>query len=273
MNISNHIHLLKNDVLQAWKQYRTCQTSMVWPMSFLLLAPLALFIVFGIIFPLELTNLGWIELHNYVFISILSILLAPCLLYITSYFLYGCYAITANHLGNNPVDENSGFPAFKAPLITVPSRLIVLIILTISININSLLTVFLPHFPAKLIVAAILLMYSVWAALIMILGVTQSGSPWLLWLKALKLINKNRNTALKVSGVIALVYFSTFLPLLLIKKLSGLFPGLPMPVVAIFYAVTLIPVLYNLIRLIPFTFYYPFHVYKQDVIIQPATHA
>ena len=94
---------------EAWKSYSQCRTVLWWPLSFLFLTPLAVLIVFGVIIPFGLNELGWIS-FNHAFLNYPYLLMVAGLVFFALFpFIDGLYQLIQTNLDGNPINENTGF--------------------------------------------------------------------------------------------------------------------------------------------------------------------
>ncbi|HDS3849451.1 hypothetical protein [Legionella pneumophila] len=236
---------------EAWQSYSFCRSSLWWPLSYLLLTPLAVFIVFGLIIPLGLNQLGWIG-FDHALINYPYLLLIAGLLYLALFpFLDGLYQMIKAHLDGKPINMNTEDIDFINPGTSkVMGMSMGPILLTIIIM--EIVGSFFKPFRALVLLAYVLAIFTP------ILSVNNPESPMKKGLESLQFALNNKKLVAKVWGLRLLILLSLLLPWIIIGitgehailKIITLIAGLPL-----FF--------YSLVKLLPFYFFYPAYVYHQ----------
>ncbi|HAU1153209.1 TPA: hypothetical protein JBI12_14965 [Legionella pneumophila] len=236
---------------EAWQSYSLCRSSLWWPLSYLILTPLAVFIVFGLIIPLGLNQLGWIS-FDHALINYPYLLLITGLLYLALFpFLDALYQMIKAHLDGKPIKMNTDDIDFINPNTSkVMGMSMGPILLTIIVM--ELAGSFFKPFRLFVLLAYVLAIFTP------ILSVNNSDSPLKKGLESLQFALNNKKLVSQVWGLRLLILLSLVFPWVIIGitgehailKIITLMAGLPFFV-------------YSLVKLLPFYFFYPAYVYHQ----------
>ncbi|WP_106225145.1 hypothetical protein [Legionella pneumophila] len=236
---------------EAWQSYSLCRSSLWWPLSYLLLTPLAVFIVFGLIIPLGLNQLGWVN-FDHAFINYPYLLLVAGLLYLAFFpFLDGLYQMIKAHLDGKPINMNTediDFINLGTSKVMGMSMGPILLTIIIMENVGS---VFKPF-------QALVLLAYVFAIFTPILTVNNPESPLKKGFECMQFALANKKLVSKVLGLRLLILLSLFFPWIIIG-ISG--EHVILKVITIMAGVPLF--FYSLAKLLPFYFFYPAYVYHQ----------
>lgn len=232
----------------AWNSYTQCRSVLWWPLSFLFLTPFAVLIVFGVIIPLGLNQMGWIS-FNYAFLNYPYLLIVAGLIFLALIpFLDGLYLLIKDHLEGKPVNEDTGFlNLFNSQAMgkAIAPVFVALIILEL---IGSFFK------PFKMLV---LLAYTV-AIFTPVLLVNNDESPWHKSLQSMMFTLKNKKLVAKVCGLRLLIILSLIAPWIIVAC-TGKYPALR--IAALMFALPFFG--YTLIKVLPFYFFYPAYVYER----------
>ncbi|HAT1658873.1 TPA: hypothetical protein RG395_000655 [Legionella pneumophila] len=236
---------------EAWQSYSLCRSSLWWPLSYLILTPLAVFIVFGLIIPLGLNQLGWIS-FDYALINYPYLLLIAGLLYFAFFpFLDALYQMIKAHLDGKPIKMNTDDIDFINPNTSkVMGMSMGPILLTIIVM--ELAGSFFKPFRLLVLLAYVLAIFTP------ILSVNNPDSPLKKGLESLQFALNNKKLVSQVLGLRLLILLFLAFPWVIIGitgehailKIITLMAGLPFFV-------------YSLVKLLPFYFFYPAYVYHQ----------
>lgn len=236
---------------EAWQSYAQCRSSLWWPLSYLLLTPLAVFIVFGLIIPLGLNQLGWIS-FDHAFINYPYLLMIPGLIYLAFFpFLDGLYQTIKTYLDGEVVKVNTDFIDFINPDTSKTMGMSMGPILLTIIALELAGSFFKP-FRLVVLLAYILAIFTP------ILSVNNPGSPLKKSLESIQFALNNKKLVGKVWGLRILIFLSLIFPWFMlgitgdhaVLKIIILIIGLPL-------------FIYSLVKFLPFYFFYPAYVYHQ----------
>lgn len=232
----------------AWNSYTQCRSVLWWPLSFLFLTPFAVLIVFGVIIPLGLNQLGWIS-FNHAFLNYPYLLIVTGLIFLALVpFLDGLYLLIKAHLEGKPVNEDTGFlNLFNSQAMgkAIGPVFVVLIVLEL---IGSFFK------PFKMLV---LLAYTV-TIFTPVLLVNDGESPWKKGLESVMFTLEHKKLVAKIWGLRLLIILSLIAPWIIVA-LTGDYPVLRMA--ALLFALPSFG--YTLVKVLPFYFFYPAYVYEQ----------
>ncbi|HAT1964445.1 TPA: hypothetical protein I8Z55_000053 [Legionella pneumophila] len=236
---------------EAWQSYSLCRSSLWWPLSYLLLTPLAVFIVFGLIIPLGLNQLGWIS-FDHALINYPYLLLVAGLVYLAYFpFLDGLYQVIKAHLDGKPINLNTediDFINSRTSKVMGMSMGPILLTITIMDNVGS----FFKPFRALVLLAYVLAIFTP------ILTVYNPESPLKKGFECMQFALNNKKLVSKVLGLCFLILLSLLLPWVIIG-ITG--EHVILKVITIMAGVPLF--FYSLVKLLPFYFFYPAYVYHQ----------
>ncbi|KGP63322.1 hypothetical protein EP47_09320 [Legionella norrlandica] len=236
---------------EAWQSYEQCRSSLWWPLSYLLLTPLAVLIVFGLIIPLGLNHWGWISFNhaiiNYPYLLILLGMICLALFP----FLDGLYQTIKTHLDGKIVNLNNDAIDFINPDTSKTMSLSMGPILLAVIILQMAGTFFKP-------VQLLVLFTYILAIFTPILSVNNPQSPLKKSLESMQFVLSNKKLVGKVWGLRVLILLSLITPWFIVGMTSGhpvlkmgaLIAGLPLFV-------------YAVVKLLPFYFFYPAYIYHQ----------
>ncbi len=239
-------------ITSAWQSYNKCRSKLWWPLSFLLLTPLAVLIVFGAIIPLGLESKGYIT-FNHPLLNIIYLISAAVIVYFSIFpLLDGLYKAIFAYLDGSEIDENSGFK----DLYNSKNTGIGLAMMMIFIGLVSIAGMFI-----KFLKLPIILITYPCIIFTPLLTVTNDSSPFSAWKESIQLAFENWQLTLKIYLVRIITLSALVLPVLFIHWSSKLHPA--------FYLMVLIiaPIIliYNLIKIFPFYFFYPAYEYKNNI--------
>lgn len=233
---------------EAWKSYAQCRTVLWWPLSFLFLTPLAVLIVFGIIIPFGLNELGWIN-FNHPFLNYPYLLIVAGLIFFAFFpFLDGLYQLIKSNLDGSPTNENTGFlNLFNSQAMgkALGSILVIVILLEL---VGSFFK------PLKMLV---LLGYML-TIFTPVLLVNDDRSPWKKGWDSIKLVLANKKLVTKVWGLRLLILLALIFPWVLVACAGG---HLVLKVIALLFALPFFG--YMVVKALPFYFFYPAYVYER----------
>lgn len=235
---------------EAWNSYLPCRSTLWWPLSYLILSPLAAIILFGAIIPLGFHQLGWIS-FDHAFLNYTYILLVSGLVFIALFpFLDGLYRLIKKQLDGDVFDENTGFNNLKNSKsmgISMGPAFLGIIIFQL------LGTTFLPF---KLMALAVYL----FAVFTPIISVSDAEVSWYKAKESILFALSNKKLLLQVWGMRFLILLALLLPWLLVA-FTGNHSALK-----VFVILVAIPgFIYTVVKVLPFYFYYPAYVHKQTV--------
>lgn len=232
---------------EAWGSYTQCRSTLWWPLSFLLLAPLAALIVFGAIIPLGLNNWGLIS-FNYWFINYPYMVLVAGLTYFSLFpFLDGLYQTIKAHLEGQAVNEDTGFGNLfnsRAMGMSMGPILGMMVVLQIA---GALFA------PFKI---AVLMAY-ILAIFTPILSVNNPESPWKKGLESMRFVLDNKKLVGQVWGLRLAIVLGLALPWILLVCVGSAVLKI------IIFLFALPTFIYILVKIVPFYFFYPAYVYQQ----------
>lgn len=233
---------------EAWKSYGQCRNVLWWPLSFLLLTPLAVLIVFGVIIPFGLNHLNWIS-FDHAFLNYPYLLIVAGLIFCALFpFLDGLYQLIKKHLEGHSINENTGFlnlfhsQAMGKALGPVLAVLIVL----------ELMGSFFMPFKILVLLTYIVTIFTP------VLLVNEGSSPWNKGIESMNFVFANKILVAKVWGLRFLILLSLILPWIIVAKTGG-HPALK--VISLLMAVPFFG--YMVVKVFPFYFFYPAYVYEQ----------
>lgn len=233
---------------EAWKSYTRCRTVLWWPLSFLFLTPLAVLIVFGIIIPFGLNELGWIS-FNHAFLNYPYLLIVAGLIFFAFFpFLDGLYQLIKANLDDNPVNENTGFlNLFNSQAMGKALGAVLVILLLLE-----LIGSFFKPFKILVLLGYLLTIFTP------VLLVNDSKSPWKKGMESVRFTLGNKKLVTKVWGLRLLILFSLIAPWILVACTGG---HLVLKVITLIFAIPSFG--YMIIKVLPFYFFYPAYVYEQ----------
>ncbi|MBL7478796.1 hypothetical protein [Legionella bononiensis] len=241
-----------NSLTTAWQSYNKCRSKLWWPLSFLLLTPLAALIVFGVLIPLGLESLGFITFKHPV-LNFIYLTLAGTLVFFTLFpLLDGLYKAIFSYLDGEEIDENSGFNDLYNSANT-GIGLFVMMILIALVNAIGVYIKFL-KLPIILITYPCIIFTP-------LLTVTNNAAPYFAWRESIKLAIGNWKLTLKIYFVRILTLASLIAPIC-IMIWSAHLPRVFFLLVVFFAPIVLV---YNLIKIFPFYFFYPAYEYKHTL--------
>lgn len=232
----------------AWKSYAKCRTALWWPLSFLLLTPLAVLIVFGAIIPLGLHESGWIS-FDYAFLNYPYLLIVAGLIFFALFpFLDGLYQLIKTHLEGKPVNEDTGFLNLfnSQPMGKALGPVLALFILL------QMIASFFAPFKILVLAAYILTIFTP------VLLVNNSISPWKKGMDAVQFALANKKLVAKIWGLRLLILLSLIVPWILVACTGG---HLILKVITFLFALP--SFIYVIVKIFPFYFFYPAYVYDQ----------
>lgn len=236
----------------AWQSYNKCRSKLWWPLSFLLLTPLAALIVFGVIIPLGLESKGFIT-FNHPVLNFIYLTFAGVIIYFSIFpLLDGLYKAIFSYLDGNEIDENSGFK----DLYNSKNTGIGLFVVMVFMGLVSIIGMFI-----KFLKLPIILITYPCIIFTPLLTVTNDSSPFSAWKESIQLAIENWQLTLKIFLVRIITLTALILPILFIHWSSKLSPALFL--MALIIAPTIL--IYNLIKIFPFYFFYPAYEYKNTI--------
>ncbi|KTD35597.1 hypothetical protein Lmor_1044 [Legionella moravica] len=236
----------------AWQSYSKCRSKLWWPLSFLLLTPLAALIAFGVIIPLGLESLGFITFKHPI-LNFIYLTLAGVLVFFSLFpLLDGLYKAIFSYLDGEAIDENSGFKDLYNSANT-GIGLFVMFILIALVNIIGASIPFL-KLPIILITYPCIIFTP-------LLTVTNNAPPYFAWRESIKLAIGNWRLTLKIYFVRLLTLASLMVPILLMMWSAHL----PRALFLLVLFLAPIVLVHNLIKVFPFYFFYPAYEYKQTL--------
>lgn len=238
----------------AWQSYSKCRSKLWWPLSFLLLTPLAALIVFGVIIPLGLESKGFIS-FNHPVLNFIYLTLAGVIVYFSIFpLLDGLYKTIFSYLNGEEIDENAGFK----DLYNSKNTGIGLFVVMLFIGVLSIFGMFI-----KFLKLPIILISYPCIIFTPLLTVTNDSSPFSAWRESIQLAIEHWKLTLKIYLVRIMTLTALVLPILFIYWSSKQSPGL-------FFIVLLTApalLIFNLIKIFPFYFFYPAYEYKNSINI------
>ncbi|KTD50939.1 hypothetical protein [Legionella quateirensis] len=241
-----------NSLTTAWQSYNKCRSKLWWPLSFLLLTPLAALIVFGVLIPLSLESIGFIT-FKYPVLNFIYLTLAGTLVFFTLFpLLDGLYKAIFSYLDGEEIDENSGFKDLYNSANT-GIGLFVMMVLIALVNAIGIYIKFL-KLPIILITYPCIIFTP-------LLTVTNNAAPYFAWRESIKLAFGNWRLTLKIYFVRILTLASLMAPIFIMMWSAHL------PRAFFLLVVFLAPIVlvYNLIKIFPFYFFYPAYEYKHTL--------
>lgn len=236
----------------AWQSYNKCRSKLWWPLSFLLLTPLAALIVFGVIIPLGLESKGIIT-FNHPVLNFIYLTIAGVIIYFSIFpLLDGLYKAIFSYLDGNEIDENSGFK----DLYNSKNTGIGLFVVIVFMGLVSIIGMFI-----KFLKLPIILITYPCIIFTPLLTVTNDSSPFSAWKESIQLAIENWQLTLKIFLVRIITLTALILPILFIHWSSKLSPALFL--MSLIIAPTIL--IYNLIKIFPFYFFYPAYEYKNTI--------
>ncbi|WP_173237063.1 hypothetical protein [Legionella antarctica] len=233
---------------EAWRSYTQCRTALWWPLSFLFLSPLAVLILFGIIIPFELNELGWIN-FNHPYLNYPYLLIVAGLVFLAFFpFLDGLYQLIKANLDGDSVNENTGFlNLYKSQAMgkALGAVLVALLIL-------GLIGSFFKPFNMLVLLGHWLTLFTP------VLLVNDNKSPWKKGMESVQFTLANKKLVVKIWGLRLLILMSLIVPWALVLCTGG-HPVLKM--VALVFALPSFG--YMTVKVLPFYFFYPAYVYQQ----------
>lgn len=241
-----------NSITTAWQSYSKCRSKLWWPLSFLLLTPLAALIVFGAIIPLGLESIGLIS-FKYPILNFIYMALAGTIIFFTLFpLLDGLYKTIFSYLDGNEIDENTGFKELYNSANTGIGLFIAIILITVV----SMIGVFIKFLKLPLILIT-------YPCIIFtpLLIVTNESTPLLAWRESIQIAIEHWRLTLKIYFVRLLTILALFAPILVLIWSSKSHP------VLFLLAIILAPIalVYNLVKILPFYFFYPAYEYKHSI--------
>lgn len=233
---------------EAWKSYDQCRSVLWWPLSFLILTPLAVLIVFGVIIPFGLNHLNWIS-FDHAFLNYPYLLIVAGLIFCALFpFLDGLYQLIKTHLKGNPINENTGFlNLFNSQAMGKALGPVIALLILLEL-VGSFFK------PFKILV---LLAYTV-TIFTPVLLVNEGTSPWKKGIESLHFVLENKKLVAKVWGMRLLILLSLILPWIIVAATGG-HPAFK--VISLLIAVPFFS--YMVVKVLPFYFFYPAFVYEQ----------
>ena len=241
-----------NSLTTAWQSYNKCRSKLWWPLSFLLLTPLAALIFFGVLIPLGLESMGFITFKHPV-LNFIYLTLAGTLVFFTLFpLLDGLYKAIFAYLDGEEIDENSGFKELYNSANT-GIGLFVMMVLIALVNAIGIYIKFL-KLPLILITYPCIIFTP-------LLTVTNNAAPYFAWRESIKLAFGNWKLTLKIYFVRILTLASLMTPIFIMMWASHL-PRTFFLLIVFFAPILLV---YNLIKIFPFYFFYPAYEYKHTL--------
>ncbi|MCL9685696.1 hypothetical protein [Legionella maioricensis] len=233
---------------EAWKSYAQCRTVLWWPLSFLFLTPLAVLIVFGVIIPFGLNELGWIN-FNHSFLNYTYLLLVAGLIFFAIFpFLDGLYQLIKANLDGNSINENTAFSNLFNSQAMGKALGPVLVILILLEVIGS----FFKPFKMLVLFGYMLTIFTP------ILLVNEGKSPWKKGVESVRFTLGNKKLVTKVWGLRLLILLSLIFPWVLVACTGA---HLALKVIALLFALPFFG--YMVVNALPFYFFYPAYVYER----------
>ena len=233
---------------EAWNSYAQCRTVLWWPLSFLFLAPLAVLIVFGVIIPFGLNELGWIS-FNHAFLNYPYLLMVAGLVFFALFpFIDGLYQLIQANLNGNPINESTGFlNLFNSQAMgkALGSVLVILILLGVAGS-------FFKPFKMLILLGYMLTIFTP------VLLANDSKSPWKKGIESIQFTFGNKKLVTKVWGLRLLILLSLIFPWVLVACTSG---HIVLKVIALLFALPFFG--YTIVKALPFYFFYPAYVYER----------
>lgn len=239
-------------ITTAWQSYNKCRSKLWWPLSFLLLTPLAALIFFGVLIPLGLESQGLIT-FNHPILNFVYIALAAVIVYFSMFpLLDGLYKAIFSYLDGNEIDENSGFQ----DLYNSKNTGIGLFMMIVFMSLVSIVGMFI-----KFLKLPIILITYPCIIFTPLLTVSNNSSPLSAWKESIQLAIENWQLTLKIYAVRVMTLSALILPIFFIVWSSKLSPTIFLFVLLI----ATIILIYNLIKIFPFYFFYPAYEYKKTI--------
>ncbi|CAM2908402.1 hypothetical protein [Legionella worsleiensis] len=237
---------------KAWQSYIACRSILWWPLSFLLLTPLATLIVFGFIIPLGLEQFGLITFNhpvlNFMYLSLAGILIFFSIVP----WLDGLYKTIFSYLNGEEIDENTGFRELHDAKNTGIGLFVMIIITALA---SSLIVFF------KFLKLPLFLITYPCILFTPLLIVTNNASPIFAWRDSIKLALNNWRLTLKIFGVRVLTILSLYVPIVLMIWSAHL----PRVFFVFFILIMSVILVHNIIKLVPFYFFYPAYEFKNHL--------
>jgi hypothetical protein len=244
MNLFTLIPSLK----AAWASYLGCRKQLWWPLSFMLLTPLAVLIVFGVLIPLGLERIGLIN-FNYRIINGIYLLLVACAIYCALIpFLDGLYRVIMGYVQGKYVDADTGFQNLLDSKDMGKALGPVILILCLLLGIGN-------YFKPLSLVTLIAYACTVFTPILCL------SNPLRSWKKSLESFYfclNNKKLARDIWGIRFLIILSFVVPIKVIMMLGD------HPVLHLLAILVGIPLLiFSIVIFLPFYFFYPAYVYMQ----------